>query len=191
MSTPQVDAAIAYAESKLGDPYRYGATGPDAFDCSGLVQASYAAAGVKLSRTTYTQVLEGQPVNRDQLQPGDLVFPDPGHVQLYVGNGEVIEAPHTGASVREVPMWGFWAARRIPGGGWVSAGAATAADAAAQGAPVDLSKQATSGVNTIGMILIKGTFVALGLGLAVLGGVKLASKTGTAKALSNALEAVP
>lgn len=109
---PVAGAAIAFATSKLGLPYQWGGTGP-LYDCSGLVQAAYAAAGVALPRDTYGQVNVGTPVARDQLQPGDLVFPDAGHVSIYVGNGEVIEAPHTGAFVQRVKMWGWWEARRV------------------------------------------------------------------------------
>lgn len=104
--------AVAFAEAQKGKPYRWGATGPDAFDCSGLVQAAYKTVGVKLPRTTAGQVLVGSRVDRASLQIGDLVFPDPGHVQLYSGGGRVVEAPRTGQVVRDVPMWGFMTARR-------------------------------------------------------------------------------
>jgi cell wall-associated NlpC family hydrolase len=109
----QVQAAIAFALAQLGKPYVWGAAGPDSFDCSGLAQTAYGAAGVALPRTTYEQVLIGRPVDRSQLAPGDLVLPDAGHVQIYLGGGLVVEAPHTGAVVRVVPMWGFWQARRV------------------------------------------------------------------------------
>jgi hypothetical protein len=62
---------------------------------------------------TGAMIAEGTEVARSELQPGDLVFPDSGHVQMYVGDGQVIEAPHTGASVRQVPIYGFWHARRV------------------------------------------------------------------------------
>jgi cell wall-associated NlpC family hydrolase len=120
----QAAEAIAYARSKIGLPYKYGATGPNAYDCSGLVQASYKAAGVSLPRTTVGQILVGSPVSKAKLVPGDLVFPDPGHVQIYTGNGMVVEAPRTGEKVREVAMWGFFTARHLPlasGGGTVTA----------------------------------------------------------------------
>lgn len=96
--------AVRAALSKLGRPYVWGATGPDQFDCSGLVQWAYRQAGIDLSRTTYTQIHEGIAVTRAQVQPGDLVFPNPGHVQIAIGNGMVVEAPHRGASVRITPM---------------------------------------------------------------------------------------
>ena len=110
---PVAAAAIAWARAQIGKPYKWGATGPDAFDCSGLVQQAYAHAGVNLPRTTYQMLLVGTRVARANLQPGDLVFPDPGHVQIYTGNGNVIESPHTGLDVREVKMWGFMTARRV------------------------------------------------------------------------------
>lgn len=92
--------AVRAALSRLGRPYVWGATGPDQFDCSGLVQWSYAQAGIHLGRTTYQQIHDGIAVPRSQVRPGDLVFPHAGHVQLAIGNNLVIEAPYPGASVR-------------------------------------------------------------------------------------------
>ncbi|MBV8787197.1 MAG: C40 family peptidase [Mycobacterium sp.] len=92
--------AVRAALSRLGRPYVWGATGPDQFDCSGLVQWSYAQAGIHLDRTTYQQINDGVPVPRSQVRPGDLVFPHAGHVQLAIGNNLVVEAPYSGASVR-------------------------------------------------------------------------------------------
>lgn len=92
--------AVRAALSRLGRPYVWGATGPEEFDCSGLVQWSYARAGVHLDRTTYQQINDGIPVPRSQVRPGDLVFPHAGHVQLAIGNNLVVEAPYSGASVR-------------------------------------------------------------------------------------------
>ena len=92
--------AVRAALSRLGRPYVWGATGPDRFDCSGLTQWAYAQAGVHLDRTTYTQIHEGIPVPRSQIRPGDLVFPNLGHVQLAIGDNLVIEAPHAGATVQ-------------------------------------------------------------------------------------------
>lgn len=92
--------AVRAALSRLGRPYVWGATGPDRFDCSGLVQWAYKQAGVHLDRTTYQQINDGVPVPRSQVQPGDLVFPHAGHVQMAIGNNLVVEAPYSGASVR-------------------------------------------------------------------------------------------
>jgi cell wall-associated NlpC family hydrolase len=95
-------AAIAYARSKLGDPYVYAGTGPDSFDCSGLTMMAWAAGGVSMSHNAAAQYQEFPYVPINDLQPGDLVFfGNPiHHVGLYVGGGTMIEAPHTGAVVR-------------------------------------------------------------------------------------------
>ncbi|WP_151477091.1 C40 family peptidase [Streptomyces albicerus] len=105
-SNSRAGAAISYAYEKLGSPYVWGATGPDAFDCSGLMQAAYRAAGIELPRTTYAQINAGQRVSQSELQPGDLVFFYSGisHVGLYVGNGQMIHAPNPSAPVRVAPI---------------------------------------------------------------------------------------
>ncbi|MEV0013913.1 C40 family peptidase [Streptomyces tendae] len=99
-------AAVAYAHQKLGSPYVWGATGPNAFDCSGLIQAAYRAAGISLPRTTYAQIDAGRRVPRSELLPGDLVFFYSGisHVGIYVGNGQMIHAPNPSAPVRVAPV---------------------------------------------------------------------------------------
>lgn len=98
-------AAVAYAKAQIGKPYLWGGTGPYAFDCSGLVLRAWQAGGVNLPRTTYEQANAGRRISRDQLVPGDLVLSNGfGHVQLYIGGGEVIEAPHTGATVWSGPL---------------------------------------------------------------------------------------
>ncbi|MEV5309763.1 NlpC/P60 family protein [Streptomyces sp. NPDC052610] len=99
-------SAVSYAYSKLGSPYVWGATGPDAFDCSGLVQAAYRSAGVSLPRTTYAQIGAGRRVTRSELLPGDLVFFYSGisHVGIYVGNGQMVHAPNPSAPVRVTPI---------------------------------------------------------------------------------------
>lgn len=104
--TSRAAAAVAYAYQKLGSPYVWGATGPDAFDCSGLVQAAYRSAGIALPRTTYAQIGAGRRVSRSALRPGDLVFFYSGisHVGIYVGNGQMIHAPNPSAPVRLAPV---------------------------------------------------------------------------------------
>ncbi len=104
--------AVRAALSRLGRPYVWGATGPDQFDCSGLVQWSYAQAGIHLDRTTYQQINDGIPVPRSQVRPGDLVFPHTGHVQIAIGNNLVVEAPYSGASVRISRLGNYVAIRR-------------------------------------------------------------------------------
>ncbi|MFD7612673.1 NlpC/P60 family protein [Streptomyces sp. NPDC059828] len=103
---PRAAQAIAYAYGALGSPYVWGATGPSAYDCSGLTQAAWRSAGVALPRTTYTQIDAGRRVPRSQLAPGDLVFFYSGisHVGLYIGNGQMIHAPRPGAPVRVAPI---------------------------------------------------------------------------------------
>ncbi|MEU6170833.1 NlpC/P60 family protein [Streptantibioticus parmotrematis] len=105
--------AIAFARAQLGKPYVWGATGPNSYDCSGLTQAAWAAAGVTLPRTTWDQVKVGTRVSVDDMQPGDLVFyySDISHVAMYIGDGQMIQAPHTGAvvdvqPVTEMPIYG-------------------------------------------------------------------------------------
>ncbi|WP_131740962.1 C40 family peptidase [Actinomadura roseirufa] len=93
--------ALNFAYAQLGKPYVYGATGPSSYDCSGLTQAAWAAAGVSITRTTNTQYAATQRVDRSALQPGDLVFfSSLGHVGLYIGGGKMIHAPHTGDVVK-------------------------------------------------------------------------------------------
>jgi len=102
--------AVAAAESRVGDPYVWGAAGPDAFDCSGLVMWAWAQAGVSLPHYSGAQYADTTPIPMSDLQPGDLVFPaDPGqHVAMYVGNGEIVQAPYTGADVQIVPLTSFF-----------------------------------------------------------------------------------
>jgi peptidoglycan DL-endopeptidase CwlO len=103
-----VATAIAYAEEQLGKPYEWGATGPDAFDCSGLVMMAYRAAGIDIARTSQQQWATETRVPASQVEPGDLVFfvgadgtrTSPGHVGLVIGNGEMIEAYATGVPIR-------------------------------------------------------------------------------------------
>ncbi|MEU0740367.1 NlpC/P60 family protein [Streptomyces sp. NPDC006134] len=99
-------AAVAAARSALGRPYVWGASGPSGFDCSGLVQWSYAQAGVALPRTSQAQAGAGRRVPLSQMRPGDLVAyrDDAGHIGMYAGNGQVIHAPYPGAPVRYDPV---------------------------------------------------------------------------------------
>lgn len=111
-SSPVAAAACAYAEAQIGKPYRYGATGPDAYDCSGLIYAAYKSAGMTIPRTTAGQIIGGKSVPKAELQPGDLVFPYPGHVFLYVNGGQCVEAPHTGTAIHWTNIYSFFTARR-------------------------------------------------------------------------------
>jgi cell wall-associated NlpC family hydrolase len=111
MTTTQLTAALRAAESRKGLPYVWGAAGPASFDCSGLVQWSFAQAGVSMPRVAADQARTGPAVPVSQLQPGDLLFyhtdpTDPGyisHVAIYLGNGWMIQAPQPGMNVQVVP----------------------------------------------------------------------------------------
>jgi cell wall-associated NlpC family hydrolase len=107
-----VATAISFALAQLGKPYQWGATGPNAYDCSGLVYAAYAAAGVHIARITFQWYLDGPQVPLNQIQPGDLLFSagsdgtptNPGHVVMYLGGGQVIQAPQTGQDIQIDPL---------------------------------------------------------------------------------------
>lgn len=108
-----VEDAVQFALAQVGKPYVWGKTGPNAFDCSGLVFASYRHAGFKVSRVTYTQIFDGARVGQSEMERGDLWFTDPGHVAIYLGNGMMVEAPNSRSRVRVVPVRRFFAGRRI------------------------------------------------------------------------------
>lgn len=113
--SPGAQGAVQAAESQIGVPYRWGAESPrgspdPGFDCSGLTQWSWAQAGVRLPRTAQEQYDAIPHVPMSDLQPGDLVFWDDGtssvqHVGMYVGNGDVVDAPQTGEDVQIQPIW--------------------------------------------------------------------------------------
>ena len=97
---PTAARVVAAALTELGKPYRYGALGPSTFDCSGLTKFAYGAAGISLPHSAAAQYQSGRRVNRNQLQPGDLIFwRGLGHVGLYIGNGKMVHAPRTGEVV--------------------------------------------------------------------------------------------
>src|SRR5918994_3238207 len=110
---PVARAAVRWALAQLGDPYRWGATGPGTFDCSGLTSSAYRAAGVGIPRVSRAQWGAGPHVAVANLLPGDLVFyadvpSNPAtihHVGMYIGNGLMVHAPHTGDVVRVASIW--------------------------------------------------------------------------------------
>jgi len=112
-----VQAAIDTAMAQLGDPYVWAAAGPDAFDCSGLTQYAYAAAGITLPHSSSAQSRMGTSVSRADLQPGDLVFfySPVSHVGMYIGNGKMVHASTFGQPVivSSVDMAGYVSARRL------------------------------------------------------------------------------
>lgn len=111
-------AALEYAKQQVGKPYVFGANGPNAFDCSGLTSQAYKHAGISIGRTTYEQVKQGKAVSKKDLQPGDLIFPSPSydHVQMYTGNGKIVEAGTPRTGVRNSVVTSVYVARRYDDG---------------------------------------------------------------------------
>ncbi|MGW0020429.1 NlpC/P60 family protein [Rhodococcus sp. NPDC003382] len=109
-------AALRAAMTRIGDPYVWGATGPDQFDCSGLMVWAYKQVGKTLPRSSQAQAQGGTPVSRDQLQPGDLVifYDDASHVGMYAGDGNIVHASTFGVPVKVQSMdsFPFHSARR-------------------------------------------------------------------------------
>lgn len=107
--------AVSYALAQLGKPYLWGGNGPDAFDCSGLMQQAWLRAGVRIGRVVSQQMHDGVPTTLDRLLAGDMVMipgslgtmAAPGHVGMYIGYGLVVNAPRTGDVVRVVSLRSF------------------------------------------------------------------------------------
>jgi cell wall-associated NlpC family hydrolase len=114
----QADQAVKFVYDQLGCWYSYGATGPCSvgFDCSGLMMAAWASAGVTIPRDTYEQWAALPHISVNDIVPGDLLYYDGiGHVAMYVGGGYIIDAPHTGAQVEKIPMSESWYADNFDG----------------------------------------------------------------------------
>jgi cell wall-associated NlpC family hydrolase len=106
----KVNRVLTWAHKQKGKPYRYGAAGPSAFDCSGLTMYVFRhAIGKRLSHNAEAQYRSVQHISRRALRPGDLVFAFSGgsayHVGIYAGNGYIWHAPHTGTVVKKAKMW--------------------------------------------------------------------------------------
>jgi cell wall-associated NlpC family hydrolase len=103
----RAEVAVQTALAQIGDPYVYGAAGPDAFDCSGLTMYAWSAAGVALSHSSSVQSTQGTPVSISALVPGDLVFyySPVSHVGMYIGGGNIVHAPHTGTTVQIASLY--------------------------------------------------------------------------------------
>jgi peptidoglycan DL-endopeptidase CwlO len=109
----QADTAVAFAYAQIGKPYEWGSTGPDSYDCSGLMYAAWGAAGITLPRDTYGEWADLPHIPLSELQPGDLIeYNGESHVAMYVGvvdgTAYIIDAPHTGADVERIPMDTSW-----------------------------------------------------------------------------------
>jgi cell wall-associated NlpC family hydrolase len=120
-SSAAAQAAVSTALAQVGDPYVWGAAGPDSFDCSGLMQYAYSAAGISLPHSSGMQSTMGTPVSTSALQPGDLLFfySPVSHVGMYIGNGQMVHASTSGSPVKvaslDYMMGNFSGARRIAG----------------------------------------------------------------------------
>lgn len=117
-TSTQAEKAVAFAYAQIGCWYQWGGTGPCSagFDCSGLVMAAWAAAGVTIPRDTYGQWQALQYIPMSALQPGDLIyFNGEGHVAMYVGGGYIIDAPQTGEQIRKLPLSTSWYANSVDG----------------------------------------------------------------------------
>ncbi|GAS93312.1 cell wall-associated hydrolase [Mycolicibacterium canariasense] len=99
-------AAVQAALTRIGSPYSWGAEGPGAFDCSGLVKWAFQQAGISLPHSSYAQAAGGQPVSTDQMQPGDVIsyYSDASHVGIYIGDGMMVHASTFGVPVRIAPV---------------------------------------------------------------------------------------
>jgi peptidoglycan DL-endopeptidase CwlO len=98
--------AVQAALSRIGSPYSWGGSGPSAFDCSGLVMWAFQQQGISLPHSSQALASGGQPVSRDQMQPGDLVtyYSDASHVGIYIGDGMMVHASTYGTPVRVAPV---------------------------------------------------------------------------------------
>jgi cell wall-associated NlpC family hydrolase len=114
--TAAAQKAVNAALSKLGSAYVWGATGPNTFDCSGLMQWAYKQAGIELPRNSAAQAGFGTPVSRDQLQPGDLVayYSPVSHIGMYIGDGKMVHAPTSGDVVKISPLLSEYAGATRP-----------------------------------------------------------------------------
>lgn len=174
------DTALAAAMREIGKPYVYGAEGPNSFDCSGLIQFVYAAAGIKTPRTSQDQQRWAQPVSNPL--PGDLVFYGgtggrADHVGLYVGGGKMIAAPQPGDKVKLQAVYGTPSSYgRVPG-----AGTAAAPILGTIGAGFETVSKAASGVGDwLGgarYMVVELAFIGLGVGLLWAGGYQGVSRS--------------
>lgn len=99
---------VSAAQSQIGKPYVWGATGPNAYDCSGLVQYAYSQAGKNVGRTTYQQAGAGQHISVSQAQPGDILMWGDYHDAIYVGNNQYVHAPQPGQNVTQASISSYF-----------------------------------------------------------------------------------
>lgn len=203
LPTGSVSTVLSAARGQLGVPYHWGWAKPgQGFDCSGLTSWAFAQAGVKIPRTSLMQSATGQSISRANLQPGDLVFPEfpIHHVQIYTGNGNIIESPQTGETVVERPMWGFFSARRVmadSGGtqGFIDPSNPVGAGVAVASAAAGLNPLSVLGLPSFSSLLANSRHFMLRVVEVILGGAliiaaasKLASSSSTVRTVAKAVK---
>lgn len=109
----RIETVIKYALAQQGDRYVFATSGPNTFDCSGLVLASFKQIGMKLPHFTGALLKLGTKINRDNMKRGDLVFPQSGHVGIYLGGGNMVHASGSKQKIVVAKVYGFYAARRL------------------------------------------------------------------------------
>lgn len=172
---------LTVATSEVGKPYVFGATGPNTFDCSGLVQYALSLAGIKAPRLALDQEHWTTPVTNPQ--PGDLVFWGKGdhasaHVAIYIGGGKVVAAPQPGENVKIENVWKGDSSQpgprygRIPGLGAATAGLTSSIGGAVSGAASSLSSSIVGPIlNGMKGIVLPLGFAGIGITLVVIGGL--------------------
>ncbi len=195
-SSTVVANAIKYALAQVGKPYIWGGTGPKGYDCSGLLYMAYLSAGLNITRTTLTQHTQGVPLPPDmpiaQRPAGCLIFPDSGHVYMALGNGQVVEAPHTGVNIRVTNDYSprAWAIRQVaPANGTTVPGVFTPAglESGAAGVASALGFDPAHLIDVIGNWLFYITLTLIGGALMAAGLIMLFRGTAPAKALRKAI----
>jgi len=111
--TARINRVINYALAQQGDRYRWGASGPNRWDCSGLVMKSFKQIGIKLPHYTGGMLKKGKKVSKRNLKRGDIIFPQRGHAAIYLGNGKMVAASSGKGRVIVQKVYGFYAARRL------------------------------------------------------------------------------
>lgn len=111
--TAKINKVISFAKAQQGDKYKWGAAGPNRWDCSGLIMKSFAKAGKKLPHQTGGIQKKGKKVSKKNLKRGDIVFPQKGHVGIYLGGGKMVHASSGKGKVVVAKVYGFYTARRV------------------------------------------------------------------------------
>lgn len=112
-SSSKVETVVRFALAQVGEAYVWGADGPNSWDCSGLVMVAYRQVGVSLPHQSGSMLNYGRRVSRSELRRGDIVWPQYGHVGIYLGNGMMVHASNPRTDVKVSTLYGFYTARRL------------------------------------------------------------------------------